>query len=140
VPYSDAARLNTAQQDKCLKLMLLGASPPMACASLKVSITSFQRTLDEDAEFAARVQQSLGGLSQNVAARMYRTAMEGNVTAQRHYLQMRPPPEWRETATSETDLEELQPDELANEYRAAGLDVPVELQALTRRSNGGMEP
>lgn len=139
VSSAEAPRLSAAQQDTCLRLMFLGASPPMACASLKVSITSFQRTVDEDGEFAVRVQQTLGSLSQNVAARLYRTAMDGNVSAQRCYLQMRPPPEWTECAPAAADLEELEPDELADEYRAAGLDVPAELEALAGRANGGVE-
>lgn len=139
VSAAEAPLLTAGQQDTCLRLMLLGASPPMACASLKVSITSFQRTVDEDAVFAARVRQTQGGLSQNVAARLYRTAMEGNVSAQRCYLQMRPPPEWTEAGPQDANLEELEPHELADEYRAAGLDVPSELEALAGRANGRVE-
>ncbi|MFO1094637.1 MAG: hypothetical protein U0992_15225 [Planctomycetaceae bacterium] len=139
IALSEAPGLTSAQQARCLKLMLMGASAPMACAVLKVSITSFQRSVDEDAEFAQRLQQTQGGLSQNVAARLYRTAMEGNVSAQRYYLQLRPPPEWKDASASTVDLEELEPNELADEYRAAGLDIPAELQALTGHTNGRVE-
>ena len=139
IALAEAPGLTSAQQARCLKLMLIGASAPMACAALKVSITSFQRSVDEDAEFAQRLQQTQGGLSQNVAARLYRTAMEGNVSAQRYYLQLRPPPEWKDASASAVDLEELEPNELADEYRAAGLDIPAELQALTGRTNGRVE-
>jgi hypothetical protein len=139
IASSDAPLLTSRQQALCLELMLQGASAPMACAAMRVSITSFQRTVDADADFALRVQQTQGGLSQNVAARLYRTAMEGNVSAQRYYLQLRPPPEWQDTSGPGMDLEELEPHELADEYRAAGLDIPAELQALAGCTNGRVE-
>lgn len=110
----------------------------MACQSLGVSISSFMRTLAEDRVFAERVQQAQSSLSQNVAARLYRTAMEGNVAAQKYYLQLQPPPEWKQ-GHAETAAEELMPDELADEYRDAGLDVPPELEALVGREDGGVE-
>jgi len=140
IAMSEAPPLTPSQQNECLKLMLKGASAPMACSRLKVSITSFQRTVDENAGFAERVQQTQGGLSQNVAARLYRTAMEGSVSAQRYYLQLRPPPEWKDAPGAIIDLEEMEPNELADEYRSAGLDIPAELQALAGCTNGQVEP
>ena len=139
VPESEAALLSRAQQDTCMKMLFYGASPPMVCARLGLSVTSFLRTVTEDQEFAERVRQAHTGLSQNAAARLYRTAMEGNVAALRFYLQLRPPPEWSDAAPQVVDLEELEPDELADEYRARGLDVPAELEALAGCTNGDVE-
>lgn len=138
-PESAAVLLSGAQQNTCMNLLFYGASPPMVCAKLGVSLTSYFKTVDEDPEFAERVRQSQCGLSQNAAARLYRSAMEGDVSALRFYLQLRPPPEWEELPRRAIDLEELEPDELADEYRAAGLDVPTELEALARRTNGDVE-
>jgi hypothetical protein len=137
---SAAARLlDAAEQDTFLQWLTCGAAPLSACQKLGLSVTSFTKTSTADMEFAERVQQVQSALSQSVAARLYRTAIEGNVSAQRYYLQLRPPPEWKQAPVAGVDLEELEPDELADEYRAAGLDVPIELQALAGRSNGSVE-
>ena len=135
-----AELLNASQQDEFLEWFARGASPAMACQPLGISVTSFLKTLDEDETFNVRVQQTQSSLSQNVAARLYRTSMEGNVSAQRYYLELRPPPEWKQTASIALNHGELEPDELADEYRAAGLEVPAELQALVGHANGSVEP
>jgi hypothetical protein len=119
-----------------------GASPPIACQEMGVGIKVFLRTVAEDAGFHERIRQAGCVLSQNVAARLYRTAMEGDVSAQKSYLQLSPPPEWRGDGAEADDdpLEGMTPHELAEQYRAAGLEVPPELEALTRRSRGEVEP
>ncbi len=130
------------QQEEFLTWYLQGASPPVACRQLGVGITVFLRTVAEDPEFHQRIRQAGCILSQNVAARLYRTAMEGDVSAQKSYLQLSPPPEWQEqggAAGAEDPLEGMTPHELAEQYRAAGLDVPPELEALARRSRGEVE-
>ncbi|NJN00640.1 MAG: TonB-dependent receptor, partial [Aquincola sp.] len=122
---SAAARLlNAAEQDTFLQWLTCGASPLSACQKLGLSVTSFVKTSAFDMEFAERVQQVQSALSQVVAARLYRTAIDGNVSAQRYYLQLRPPPEWKQAPVAGVDLEELEPDELADEYRAAGTGCP----------------
>jgi hypothetical protein len=139
VPSKSATVLDADQQDRVMQWLTRGGSPMVACQRLDVSITSFLKTLQADAEFAERIRQVQTALSQNVAACLYRAALEGNVAAQRHYLQLNPPPDWK-PAAPEAGLEELEPHELADEYRAAGLDVPAELQALAGRADRRVEP
>jgi hypothetical protein len=132
---------DAAQQEAFLTWYLRGASPPIACQELGVDITAFLRTVAEDPVFFDRMRQAGCVLSQNVAARLYRTAMEGDVSAQKSYLQLSPPPEWREDGAEvdEDPLEGMTPHELAEQYRAAGLEVPPELEALARHSRGEVE-
>jgi hypothetical protein len=139
VASAESPLLDAWQQDEFLKRVTYGSSPLAACHLLGVSITSFLKTAEADASFAERVQHAHNALSQNVAARLYRTAMEGNVSAQRCYLQFRPPPEWQSAPIATSESEELNPHELAQAYRAAGMDVPAELQALAGRENGSVE-
>ena len=47
-----------------------------------------------DPDFQSRLTRSQQTLSQNVAAALYRSAMEGSVAAQTFYLRHLPPPEW----------------------------------------------
>ena len=139
VPWQEAGSLSDLQQAEFLWWISHGASPAMLCNKLGISLTSFVKTAKEDACFAERLQQAQGGLSQNVAARLYRIAMEGSVPAQRFYLELHPPPEWRQATLLGADVKELEPDELADEYRSAGLDVPAELQTLVGRRHRGVE-
>lgn len=129
------------QQDAFLTWYLQGASPPVACRQLGVGITVFLRTAAEVPEFHERIRQAGCILRQNVAARLYRTAMEGDVSAQKSYLQLSPDAAWQDEGAAADDdpLEGLTPHELAEQYRAAGLDVPPELEALARRSRGEVE-
>ena len=136
----DAPLLDAHQQNEVVKRVTYGSSPLAACHQLGVSITSFQKTSETDAAFAERLQAAQRALSQNVAARMYQTAMDGNVSAQKCYLEFRPPPEWDATSNDAPGDEELDPHGLAEAYRAAGLAVPAELEALAGRENGHMEP
>lgn len=134
-----APLLDAWQQDELLKRVTYGASPLSACHQLGVSITSFLKTSETDATFAERLHAAQRALSQNVAARLYRTAMDGNVSAQKCYLDFRPPPEWTAPPSTSHEDEELDPHELVEEYRAAGIAVPAELEALTGRANGCSE-
>jgi hypothetical protein len=139
VPWDEAEPLGVRMQQEFLWWISRGASPAMVCQQLGFSLTSFVKTMKENACFAERAEQAESGLSQNVAARLYRIAMEGNVAAQRYYLELNPPPEWRQRPLAGAELKELEPDELADEYRSAGLDVPTELQTLVGREHGGVE-
>jgi hypothetical protein len=118
-----------------------GAPPPVACQEMGVALAGFLRTVAEDRGFHERIRQAGCVLSQNVAARLYRAAMEGDVSAQKSYLQMNPPPEWRDEGAADDAalLEGMTPHELAEQYRAAGLAVPPELEALARRGSGEVE-
>lgn len=139
VPWDEAEPLGGLLEREFLCLISQGASPAMVCQKFGVSLTSFVKTMKENACFAERAEQAQSGLSQNVAARLYRDAMQGNVSAQRYYLELNPPPEWRQRPLAGAELKELEPDELADQYRAAGLDVPAELQTLVGRRDGGVE-
>lgn len=139
VEGTDAPLLDAWQQDELLKRVTYGSSPLAACHLLGVSITSFLKTSETDESFAGRLREAQHALSQNVAARLYRTAMDGNVSAQKCYLEFRPPPEWTAPLVTSPADEELDPHELAEEYRAAGIAVPPELEALTGHENGCAE-
>jgi hypothetical protein len=137
-PIEDLAAplLDAWQQEEVVKRVTYGLSPLAACHQLGVSITSFHKTSAADETFAERLQSAQHALSQNVAARLYRTAMDGNVSAQKCYLEFRPPPEWASASSAHSEDEELDPHELAEGYRAAGMAVPSELEALAGRENG----
>jgi hypothetical protein len=64
------------------------------------------REWSADPEFQARLTQSQAVLSQNVAAALYRSAMEGSVSAQTFYLKHLPPPEWPAVEATAPDLPE----------------------------------
>jgi hypothetical protein len=140
-PVEDLAAplLDADQQAEVMKLVTYGSSPLMACHKLGVSITSFLKTSATDAGFGERLQAAQQALSQNVAARLYQTAMNGNVSAQKCYLEFRPPPEWDQAPNDGAGDEELDPHDLAEAYRAAGLAVPPELEAFAGRENGRVE-
>lgn len=113
----------------------------MACRLMDLSISSFNRTLAEDAMFADRVRQARAALRENVLATLYRSALEGSVTAQKLYLQHRPPDCSLDQSPAAVNTEEgLSPHELAEAYRAAGRDLPPELAALVGSAAGAVEP
>jgi len=136
-----AAQLSPADQTAYLDLLVHGASPLAACRQLNISLASIAATVAECPAFLDRIRGAGDVLSQNVAAALYRAAMQGNVTAQKFFLQHRPPPEWHGDTHSQTPAQEsLSPHELAAEYLAAGLDVPPELQALLGPPGVPLEP
>ena len=93
----DDPPLSRTSQTAYLMFLTRGASPAAACQSLGCSIFSVLRTLQEDDDFAAKIDQANRLLSQNVAAALYRSAMQGSVSAQTFYLKNRPPPDWTAT-------------------------------------------
>ncbi|MCA9053516.1 MAG: hypothetical protein KDA75_06750 [Planctomycetaceae bacterium] len=112
-------------RDALLALLHRGASPALACTQLGLSVDRFLAWL-EDASFRQRIAQSQGVLSQNVAAALYRSALEGSVAAQTFYLKHLPPPEWpqpeRETPAADDFLNRLTDEELLQRFRARCLD------------------
>jgi hypothetical protein len=73
-------------------------------------------------------------LSGNVMAVLYRTAMEGNVSAQQAWLKLFPPPTFSEPAaeppmTFDELLGDLSDDELVELARAVGVSLPHEVEA-----------
>ncbi len=110
-----------------MRLLLRGASPAAACAQLGIAPQEFLTWLD-DPEFRRRIAQSQDILSQNVAAALYRSAMEGSVSAQTFYLRHLPPPEWSLVASAQKagePLNQLSDDELIDFCRARGIDLPI---------------
>lgn len=130
---SATIELSRDQRNYILQLLLRGASPAAACAQLTLPLIAYARTLREDPDFRARIREVTAALSQNVAAALYRAAMQGNVTAQTTWLRLRPPPEWQEMDTepdSPANFDDvygqLTDHELLQLARAMGIDVPPE--------------
>lgn len=120
--------LTTLQQSAYLQCLTRGASPAAACLQLGVSVTAVLATIESQAPFRERIEQVNILLSENVAAALYRSAMEGSVSAQQFFLKNQPPPQWQHEApaTLADDLERLSDDELLARCRASGLDLPPE--------------
>ncbi len=96
-------------------LLSKGASPAAACQQLAISLPLVAATLENEGTFISLLDRVNQLLSQNVAAALYRSAMEGSVSAQTFYLKNKPPPEWPEQTsheTSSTSDENLTNDEL----------------------------
>jgi hypothetical protein len=105
--------------------MLRGASPASACAQLGLAVDEFHHWL-ADSAFRGRLELAQHLLSRNVAAALYRSAMEGSVPAQSFYLKHLPPPEWPASTAARPDdnLDLLSDDELSARCRALGIDLP----------------
>ncbi len=102
---------------------------------LGLSIDVFLRSVLKDADFHERTIDVTDVLSGNVKAVMYRTAMEGNVSAQQAWLKLFPsridnhePPT---PATFDEILETLSDDQLVELARAMGVDLPHEIEDHT---------
>ncbi|MFG0331861.1 MAG: hypothetical protein ACF8TS_00740 [Maioricimonas sp. JB049] len=129
--------LSDAEQEEYLQLMLRGASPAAACLQLGLPVGNILRTMERQPEFRERLRQVRELLSQNVAAALYRAAMEGSVSAQSFYLKNQPPPEWPQPDEANSDLDDtMSNDELLDRCRAAGLAVPPEVETLLKRAHG----
>ena len=83
-----------------------------------------QITTDES--FRNRIDQIHNVLSQNVAAALYRSAMEGSVSAQTFFLKNCPPPEWPGPEISPSgpvdDLDQLSDAEIQELMRREQID------------------
>ena len=127
--------LAPAEQSAILELLSRGASPAGACAQVGVPIEAFFQTAASDPAFRGKVREIAGVLSGNVQAVLYRTAMEGNVSAQQAFLKLFPPPSFQEpkTETEPITFDELLGDlsdaELVELARAVGVDLENETEA-----------
>ena len=131
---AEPERLSKSQQAAVLELLYRGASPAGACGQVGVSVEAFLQTVSGDAGFRAKVREITNVLSGNVMAVLYRTAMEGNVSAQQAWLKLFPPPSFAEPAQTEpVTFDELLGDlsdaELVELARAVGVDLPHEIEA-----------
>jgi len=110
-----------------------GASPFGACQQLGIPLESLKQIYAAEEAFRHRIDQVHEILSQNVAAALYRQAMEGNVSAQSFWLKVLPPPGWHQPTkpgpaprTFDETLEQLTDDELFELARAMGVYLPRE--------------
>ncbi|QDU41085.1 hypothetical protein Mal4_54500 [Maioricimonas rarisocia] len=137
----EANCLSDPEQEGYLQLMLRGASPAAACLQLELPVGNVLRTMEQQPEFRERLRQVRELLSQNVAAALYRAAMEGSVSAQSFYLKNQPPPEWPQPDEADSDIDDaMSNDELLDRCRAAGLAVPPEVETLLRRPDRAPAP
>jgi hypothetical protein len=126
---SRARQLSAIQQQRYLHLLTRGASPLAACVQLGISVLDVEQTVQHCAIFQQRVRQAHVLLSQNVAAALYRSAMEGSVPAQTLYLKNQPPPDWQTAASDESNdnpYNKMTHDELIALARTSGLLWPTE--------------
>lgn len=121
-------------QQAVIDLLFRGASPAAACGQLGVPVETLLRTINDDPEFARRTGDVTSVLSGNVMAMLYRTAMDGNVSAQSSWLKLFPPATWQQTSPDPTTplnfdetLEELSNDELVELAHALGVELPQEI-------------
>lgn len=84
--------LNEELQYSYITLLSRGASPAVACSQLDILLADVIWTMEHEAGFQSMVIRVQEMLSQNVAAALYRSAMEGSVSAQQNYLKAYPPP------------------------------------------------
>lgn len=101
---------------------------------LGIPLTAILDQLKIDAPFRERFETVQNLLSHNVAAALYRSAMEGSVSAQTFFLKSRPPQEWLSpegegsiaSTTPPTDdgLEELTVEELLELMREEEIPPP----------------
>lgn len=96
--------LDEQQQAAFLALLLRGASAVLACRELEVDHEQYLSALREDAEFRGRVEDVQTMLAGNVSAALYKSALEGKVTAQTFYLRHFARPVLEETPQDLSDL------------------------------------
>lgn len=122
--------LSVSEQQSYLSLLSKGASPGVACATLGLTLTQVAVSIEADERFRVLLDRVHELLSQNVAAALYRSAMEGSVSAQTFYLKNVPPPDWpvEDKHDDLTDLD-LTDEELAAQFRT---EAPQLLAFLTK--------
>jgi len=133
-----APLLTPEQKEFFLHLLSRGASPAGACQQVGVSFTSYARTLATDEDFQTRLKEVEAALSQNVVAALYQTAMKGNVSAQKRWLETSAPPGWKDEISVQNDsdlLDALSDEELIELARAMGVEIPPEIETKIQRSN-----
>ena len=133
--------LTPEQKKSFLHLFSRGASPSAASRELGVPVSLFLQAVIEDDEFRAEWEKVNTTLSQNVVAALYRSAMEGKVSAQTYWLKNNPPPGWvPETQEPLSSIDEffdkLSEEELIDLARAMDINLPPEIEAKISPSGG----
>lgn len=132
-PPAPPDRLALADRTALLALLQRGASPAGACAQLGLPLSLYLRTYESDPEFRSASDAIPQILHRNVAAALYRAALEGNVSAQTAWLRMWRPLGWDPPAASERPdprgaalLDDLSDDELRQLARVLDVPLPAE--------------
>ncbi|MCH7688327.1 MAG: hypothetical protein IH899_16875 [Planctomycetes bacterium] len=142
-PEKSITCLTSELEQSFLELLSRGASPAAACRELGLSVSMIQQALVKDEEFRALWEEVNVTLSQNIQAALYRSAMEGNVSAQTYWLKSNPPPGWSPDSMEPLEsidefFDELSDDELLDLARAMEINLPPEIEA--KIAQAGDEP
>lgn len=126
------AALSDSDVEQYVSHLIRGASPAGACLQLGLSIGALLKRFAEDAVLRRRVEDVQWVLRENVKSALYRQAMEGNVTAQRCFLQLidAGAPFRQGFDDDDENWESMTPHDMAEKYRTAGIVVPEELETL----------
>jgi hypothetical protein len=112
--------LTRTEQRAFEKLVALGASTAGACTKIGIRLDAVWLTVATDERFRQRLEKVKESLDENVKAALYRSAMEGNVSAQTFWLRhliangLQPDEAPTDDLSSKTD-EELRELELRSE-------------------------
>ncbi|WP_437229944.1 hypothetical protein SH661x_001702 [Planctomicrobium sp. SH661] len=126
------SQFDPQQRESFLLLLARGASPSGACKELNISLVTVAELIEQDEEFRKLLARVNELLSQNVAAALYRSAMEGKVTAQTFYVKNWPPPDWSraEDDPLSRQLNDLTDDELIAQFKKEAPALLADLAAV----------
>ncbi|REJ76527.1 MAG: hypothetical protein DWQ34_12665 [Planctomycetota bacterium] len=119
-----------------------GGSPAVACKTLGVSLTSVLITREEDESFRSQIEQVESALRENVLAAVYRSAMEGKVTAQTLYLRFLASSgdaEAQGAGAEDADYAEMTDEELWQRIQALSSDLADEFSRVRAEDAGAAE-
>ncbi|MAG94250.1 MAG: hypothetical protein CMJ48_10925 [Planctomycetaceae bacterium] len=125
----ETSGLTVDEQDAVLEQLARGASLPLAARAIEVPLADVVAAIRRDPDLRRAMRIIQRGLSQNVAAALYRAAIEGSVSAQTFWLSHRPPPGWPrkfEKGNDESRFRHLSDEQLISLARAKGVGVRIE--------------
>jgi len=129
VPSQHEPGLTFDEQDAVLEQLARGASLPLAARAIDVPLAEVVTAIRRDRELRQAIRLIQRGLSQNVAAALYRAAIEGSVSAQTYWLTHRPPPGWPkkfEKGNDDSRFRHLSDEQLLALARAKDVGIPIE--------------
>ena len=129
-------KFDDTQQNLFLDHLARGASPAVACLKENLDLDEVNRAYENNEEFRQRWDNTNRELGRNVVAALYRSAIEGSVTAQTFWLKHRPPPDWSPEQEMSRDsvmeeLEQMSDEQLMELARTAGIDLPASSETGT---------
>ena len=142
------------EQKQLVELVERGVGRAAACRKLGFSYDSYLCTHDELPNFALAVRLALAGIDQNVEMALYKSAMEGSVTAQTFWIKGRRPEGWEQDRappqakgarpgasddrapqpSDDDELSKLSDRELIERARAEGVDLSPEIASRFERA------